>query len=327
MNIASLRRWIWPIGIIGLTVLLQAPILWAAEYPSRPITLVVPFPPGGGADLGSKVIAERTAKYLGQPIISEYKPGAGGALGAALVAKAKPDGYTILAGSQTTVMIAPMTKKGLGYSFDDFYQISGYSLIPISINAKAGGPWKSLPEFIADAKKNPGKFRYGTYGALSQAHFVMELLSRKAGIQLVHVPFPGSPQANTALLGGHIEISCTTGTGGLHQAGSLKIIAVAEKKRLPGLADVPTLTELGYPIAFSCNYSLAVPKGTPKEIVMKFYEAEKKAFANHEKEMAAAWERVEQYPSFMGPEEIRKLYLEEMKLYREIAKELGALAE
>ena len=172
----------------------------ALEYPTRPISMVVPFTPGGGADLGSKVVAEKISPFLGQPVISEYKPGAGGGLGAALVAKAKPDGYTFVTGSQTTLMIAPMTKKDLGYSFEDFIQVSGYSLIPISLNAKAGGPFNTLSEFIAAAKKSPGKLRYGTYGALSQAHFVMELLSKKAGIKMTHIPFPGSPQANTALL-------------------------------------------------------------------------------------------------------------------------------
>ena len=297
----------------------------AIDYPTRPITMVVPFSPGGGADLGSKVVAEKISSFLGKPIISEYKPGAGGALGAALVAKSKPDGYTFVAGSQTTLVIAPMTKKDLGYSFEDFLQVSGYSMIPISINAKAGGRWKTLPEFIADTKKNPGKFRYGTYGALSQAHFAMELLSKKAGIKLIDILFPGSPQANTALLGGHVELACTTGTGGLYQAGSLKIIAVAESKRLPGMEEVPTLTELGYPIAFSCNYSFAFPKATPVEIVNKIYEAEKKVFAKDQKEIAAAFERVEQYPSFVSPQEIQHKYLEEMKLYEGIARELGAL--
>ena len=315
------------IAVLGVAIVIFPAVqqVEAIDYPTRPITMVVPFSPGGGADLGSKVVAEKISSFLGKPIISEYKPGAGGALGAALVAKAKPDGYTFVVGSQTTLMIAPMTKKDLGYSFEDFLQVSGYSMIPISINAKAGGPWKTLPEFIADAKKNPGKFRYGTYGALSQAHFAMELLSKKAGIKLIHIPFPGSPQANTALLGGHVELACTTGTGGLYKAGSLKIIAVAESKRLPGMEEVPTLTELGYPIAFSCNYSFAFPKGTPVEIVNKIYEAEKKVFAKDEKEMTAAFERVEQYPSFVSPQEIRRKYLEEMKLYEGIARELGAL--
>jgi tripartite-type tricarboxylate transporter receptor subunit TctC len=298
---------------------------WSQDYPTRPITMVVPFTPGGGADLGSKVVAEKISPLLGQPIISEYKPGAGGGLGAALVAKAKPDGYTFVVGSQTTLMIAPMTKKDLGYKFDDFIQVSGYSMIPISIQVKAGGPWKTLAEFISEAKKNPGKYRYGTYGALSQAHFVMELLSKKAGVKLTHIPFPGSPQANTALLGGHVELACTTGTGGLARAGSLKILAVAEPKRLPGMEDVPTLMELGYPITISCNYSFAFPKGTSKEIVSKIYQAEKTAFAKNEKEITAGLEKVEQFPSFDSPEDIRRRYLEELKVYQEIAKDLGAL--
>jgi tripartite-type tricarboxylate transporter receptor subunit TctC len=296
----------------------------ALDYPTRAITMIVPFSPGGGADLGSKVIAEKLSSILGKPIISEYKPGAGGGLGAALVAKAKPDGYTFVVGSQTTLMINPMTKKDLGYNFDDFIQVSGYSMIPITINAKSGGPWNTLPEFIADAKKNPGKYRYGTYGALSQAHFVMELLCKAAGIKLIHIPFLGSPQANTALLGGHVELACTTGTGGLYQAGSLKILAHAEPKRLPGMEEVPTLTELGYPIVFSCNYSFAFPKGTPMEIINKIYEAEKQVFVQHQKEVAAQLEKVEQYPSFEGPQEIRQKYLDELKIYQAIAEELGA---
>ena len=315
------------IGIFSIVLALAGGggIAAALDYPTRPITMVVPFTPGGGADLGSKVVAEKIAPILGQPIVSEYKPGAGGGLGAALVAKAKPDGYTFVVGSQTTLMINPMTKKDLGYKFEDFIQVSGYSMIPISIQFKTGGPWKTLPEFITDAKKNPGKYRYGTYGALSQAHFVMELLSKQAGIKITHIPFPGSPQANTALLGGHIELSCTTGTGGLARAGTLKMAAVAEPKRLPGMEDVPTLKELGYPITISCNYSFAFPKGTPKEIVQKIFDAEKKAFEKHEKEIIAALDKVEQFPSFDGPEDIQRRYLDELKIYQAIAKELGAL--
>jgi tripartite-type tricarboxylate transporter receptor subunit TctC len=315
------------IGIVSAALALAAGVSNAAalDYPTRPITMVVPFTPGGGADLGSKVVAEKIAPILGQPIVSEYKPGAGGGLGAALVSKAKPDGYTFVVGSQTTLMINPMTKKDLGYKFEDFIQVSGYSMIPISIQFKTGGPWKTLPEFIADAKKNPGKYRYGTYGALSQTHFVMELLSKQAGIKITHIPFPGSPQANTALLGGHIELSCTTGTGGLARAGTLKMAAVAEPKRLPGMGDVPALKELGYPITISCNYSFAFPKGTPKEIVQKIFDAEKKAFEKHEKEIIAALDKVEQFPSFDSPEDIQRRYLDELKIYQTIAKELGAL--
>ena len=299
----------------------------ASDYPTRPITLIVPYSPGGGSDVASKIIAQKISEFLGQPVVSEYKPGAAGAIGAAYVAKAKPDGYTLLVGSQSPNVISPLVKPGLGYTTEDLPPICGYSKIAVMINAKTGGPWKTLPEFIEDAKKNPGKYRYATYGALSMAQFVMELLCKQAGIKMTHIPFEGSPKANAALLGGHVDITCTTGTGGLYQAGSLKIMAVAEKKRLPDMQEVPTLTELGYPIQLDAQYAFCVPKGTPKEIINKLYDAHKKAFAKYGKEMASAFEKVEQYSSFLGPEEILQRYLKEREIYAEVAKELGVLVK
>jgi tripartite-type tricarboxylate transporter receptor subunit TctC len=297
----------------------------ALDYPTRPITLIVPYSPGGGSDVASKIVAQKIAEFLGQLVVSEYKPGAAGAIGAAYVAKAKPDGYTLLVGSQSPNVISPLVKPGLGYTTEDLIPICGYSKIAVMINAKTGGPWKTLQEFIENAKKNPGKYNYGTYGALSMAQFVMELLCKQAGIKMTHIPFEGSPKANAALLGGHVDIACTTGTGGLYKAGSLKILAVAEKKRLPDTPEVPTLTELGYPIQLDAQYAFCVPKGTPKEIIEKLYDAHKKAFAKYGKEMASAFEKVEQYSSFLGPEEILQRYLKEREIYAEVAKGLGVL--
>jgi tripartite-type tricarboxylate transporter receptor subunit TctC len=124
-----------------------------------------------------------------------------------------------------------------------------------------------------------------------------------------------------------VDIACTTGTGGLYQAGSLKILAVAEKKRLPDMQEVPTLTELGYPIQLDAQYAFCVPKETPKEIINKLYDAHKKAFAKYGKEMAVAFEKVEQYSSFVGPEEVLQRYLKEKEIYTEVAKELGVLVK
>ncbi len=299
----------------------------ASDYPTHPITLIVPYSPGGGSDVASKIVAQRISEFLGQPVVSEYKPGAAGAIGAAYVAKSKPDGYTLLVGSQSPNVISPLVKPGLGYTTEDLPPICGYSKIAVMINGKAEGSWKTLPEFIEDAKKNPGKYRYATYGALSMAQFVMELLCKQAGIKMTHIPFEGSPKANAALLGGHVDIACTTGTGGLYQAGSLKILAVAEKKRLPDMREVPTLTELGYPIQLDAQYAFCVPKGTPKEIINKLYDAHKKAFAKYGKEMAVAFEKVEQYSSFIGPDEVLNRYLKEKEIYTEVAKELGVLVK
>jgi tripartite-type tricarboxylate transporter receptor subunit TctC len=299
----------------------------AIDYPTRPITLIVPFSPGGGSDVASKIVAQKISEFLGQPVVSEYKPGAAGAIGATYVAKAKPDGYTVLVATESPMVISPLVKPGLGYVLEDFLPICGYSKTPVILNAKTDGPWKTLPEFIEDAKKNPGRYRYGTFGALSVGNFIMELLCKQAGIKLILIPFGGSPQANAALLGGHVDIAVTAGTGGLYKAGSLKTIAVAEKKRLPDMQEVPTLTELGYPIQLGAQMAHCVPKGTPKEIIDKLYDAHKKAFAKYGKEMESAFQKVELYLSFLNPEEIQQLYQEERKVYYEIAKELGVLVK
>jgi tripartite-type tricarboxylate transporter receptor subunit TctC len=312
--------------ILPLAALGQTPInSWAIEYPTKPITMVVPYSPGGGSDLGSKLIAEKVSEFLGQPIVSEYKPGAGGAVGAALVAKAKPDGYTLLVGSTTPLVVAPLVHEGLGYTLEDFVPICSYSKISLMINARPDGPWKTLKEFVQDAKANPGKFRYATYGAKSMAHLMMELFSKQAGIKLVHIPYDGSPKANAAVLGGHVEVSCTTGTGGLYEAGQLIMLATGDKDRV--FPEVPTLMELGYPIDLPAIYSLCVPKGTPKEIVDKLYEAHVKAFEKYGKELAEKFRTVEMRPLFLGPQEILDKYRKDKETYSEIAKELGLLVQ
>jgi tripartite-type tricarboxylate transporter receptor subunit TctC len=316
----------WTFVLVALGV--GTGICHAADYPTRPITLVVPYSPGGGSDLASKIMADKVSEFLGQPVVSDYKPGAAGALGAAFVAKAKPDGYTLLVGSQSPLIVSPLTKEGLGYTFDDLIPVCGYSKISVMINAKPDGPWKTLKEFIADAQRNPGKYRYSTYGALSMAHFVMELLSKEAGLKLTHIPYDGSPKANAALLGGHVDIACTTGTGGLYEAKSLNILAIADKERLSGMPEVPTLTELGYPsIQLDAQYAFCVPKGTPKEVIDKLYDAHKKAFQKYGKELAEGFLKVEQYSSFLSPEETLKKYQREMGIYQAIAKDLGVLAK
>jgi len=299
----------------------------AIDYPTRPIKLIVPYAPGGGSDLSSKILAEKLSEFLGQPIVSEYKPGAAGAIGAVYVAKAKPDGYTLLIGTQTPNIISPLVKPGIPYTTEDLIPICGFAKLPVTINAKTGGPWKTLPEFIEDAKKNPGRYRYGTYGVLSMVHFVMELLCKQTGIKITHIPYEGTPKANAALLGGHVDIACVTGTGGLYQAGSLKILAVAEKKRIPGMEEIPTLSELGYPIQLNVQFAICAPQGIPKEIIDKLYDAHRKAFAKYGKEMESTFQKVEMCSSFLNPEEIQQLYHEERKVYYEIAKELGVLVK
>lgn len=295
----------------------------AKDYPTRPITLVVPYSPGGGSDMASKVVAQRISEFLGEPVVSAYKPGSGGAIGAAYVAKSKPDGYTLLVGSQTPLVISPLVKKKLGYTSDDLIPIVGYSKIPISFNVRADSPWKTLDDFVADAKKNPGKYNYSSYGTYGLAHLAMELFCRNAGIKLTHIPYAGSPKANAALLGGHVDIAATTGTGGLHRAGKLRLLGVAEKKRFPILPEVPTLIEQGYPVELDAQYAFCVPKGTPKAVIDKLIDAHVKAFEKYGDEMAKSFARVEQQPSFLNHKDINDKYNAERKEIGDLLDKMG----
>jgi len=300
----------------------------AAEktYPDRPINMVVPYAPGGAADLGSKVVAEKIAEFLGQPLISVYKPGGGGSLGAAFVAKAKPDGYTLLVGSSTPLVLSPIVKK-MDYKLDDFIPIGIYGVTPIWLAVRADARWKTLKDFVEEAKKSPGRLTVGSYGKLTAAHFVIEMFSKQAGIQLTHVPYKATPEALTAMLGGHADGCFVTGAGGLLESGTVRILAAAAEKRLEGLPDVPTFKDLGYPIVLSATYSLCFPKGTTQDIVNRLNHAQKKAFERYPKEIKEGMRKVEVWAEFLSPEETMKQWRKEYQMIYKIAEELGVVAK
>lgn len=297
-----------------------------AQYPNRPINMIVPYAPGGGADLGSRVIADRMAEFLGQRMVSVYKPGGGGSLGAAFVAKAGPDGYTVLVGSQTPLVLSPIVKK-MEYKLEDFMLIGNYGCIPLWLAVKADAKWKTLKEFVDDAKKAGGKMTVGSYGKLTLADFVILLFSKHAGITLTHVPFKSSGEALTNVLGKNVDSALVSGAGGLLESGSVRILAVAEKERLDGLADVPTFSDLGYPVVVRACYSFAVPKGTPKEAVEKLYQAQKKAFERYPNEIKEGLRKVELWGSLSSPEEAMAAYKSDYQLLYKLAEELGAVAK
>ncbi len=300
----------------------------AAEkpYPNRPINMIVSYAPGSGTDLGSKVIADKMTEFLGQPLISVYKPGGGGSLGAAFVAKAKPDGYTILVASSSPIIIAPIVKK-LDYKMDDFILTGSYSKNPIWLMVKKEARWKGFKDFMDEVKKTPGGFSTGTYGKLTAADFVLELLNKYAGIKLVNVPFKSSGEAITALLGGHVEACIVAAAAGHLEAGSVRILAAAEDERLAGLPDVPAFKEFGYPIVTPVLYCFAFPKRTPQAIVDRFISAQNKTIEKYGKEIAAGLKRVEHYADFRNPQDTLKMYLQTHELYFKAAQELGAVAK
>lgn len=315
---------LFPLFLVGLIVSAS----WSAEdtYPNRPINMVVPYAPGGGADLGSKVVADKIAQFLKQPIISVYKPGGGGSLGAAFVAGAKPDGYTVLVGSSTPLVLSTIVKK-MDYKLGDFSHAGMYGRIPFWLAVKADARWKTLKEFVEDARKSPGQLKVGSYGMLTGVHFVIELLDKYAGIKLSHIPYKSSGEALAAVLGGHMDGAMVSGAGGLLESGQVRILAAAEEERLEGLPDVATFKEFGYPIVLCGQYSMSFPKATPKEIVYKFSKAQEKAFQAHSKEIKEGLRRVEIWATFYNPEETMKRFQEEYTFLYKIAEELGAVAK
>ena len=322
----------WSLYLFSLTitfflVFLGFTMVQAAEtYPTRSINMIVPYAPASGTDLGSKIMADKIAEFLGQPLISVYKPGGGGSLGAAFAAKAKPDGYTILAGSITPFVVAPVVKK-LDYTMDDFILMGIYSKNPFWIAVKSDARWKTLKDFVDEAKKTPGKLTVSTYGKLSAVDFVLELFKKQAGINVVDIPYKSSGEALTALLGGHCDAAFVSAAAGLLDSGSIRILAAAEEKRLDGLPNIPTFKESGYPIVLDCPYSLAFPKGTPPEMVARVFEAQKKAIEKYSKEIKASLWKVEQWPDFRTPEDSRKRYKDLEILFSKIVKELGVKVE
>ena len=298
----------------------------AEKYPSRPINLIVPYAPGGAADLGSKIVADKMAEFLGQPIISQYKPGGGGSLGAALVAKAKPDGYTVLVGSSTPLVLSPIVKK-MDYKLEDFIPMGIYGETPIWVVVKKDAPWKTLGEFVAEAKASPGKITVTSYGKLTIADFTIEMLAKLAGVQFTHVPYKATPEAITAVLGGHGQAAFTTGAGGLLESGSVRILAAAADQRIEGLPDIPTFKEAGYPFSITSSYTFCVPKGTPKQIVDALSMAQKKALEKYRKEIQENMAKVEVWARPMTSQETMDKYKKDYGMYYKLAEELGVLVK
>lgn len=251
-------------------------------YPSKPITMVVPFPPGGVADIVARPAAEAMSRYLKQPVVVENKQGAGGGIGMQYVAKAKPDGYTILL-ALSSISILPESDKITGrpmmYQLDQFQPIARLTADPTVLAVRADSPWKTVQEFVADAKKRPGAITYGSSGNYGTMHMPMEMFAQAAGIKLLHVPYTGAGPAVVALLGGNVD-ALSTGPSTVIQhvkAGKVRVLGEWGEKRLASLPDAPTLTESGFPAVFYQWSGIFVPTGTPAPVIAKLREAARAA--------------------------------------------------
>jgi tripartite-type tricarboxylate transporter receptor subunit TctC len=243
----------------------------AADYPDRVVTLVVPYPPGGGVDAMARVVAAKLSDAFKQQVIVDNKSGAGGTLGTRLVAHAAPDGYTLLLGHTGTMSIDPSLYVHAGYDpRKDFAPIGLVASMPVALIAHPSFPAKSVAEFIALAKKEPGKLNLGTAPIGTGGYMSAEHFKSVAGLDVAIIPYKGSAPVINDLLGGHVPVALSVLPPALGniQAGKLRAIAVTSKKRFSLLPDVPTFDESGLPgFEAVLHYGLLAPAGTPKEIV------------------------------------------------------------
>jgi tripartite-type tricarboxylate transporter receptor subunit TctC len=259
---------------------------WAAAqapaWPIRPITLIVPVPPGGLADIVARPVAEALARDLGQPVVIDNKPGAGGGIGMGLAAKSKPDGHTLLM-ALSSLTVLPEADVILGrapmFALQDLRPVARYTADPTVLAVRADSPWKSVKDFVEDAKRRPGAINYGSSGNYGTMHVPMEILAQEAGVKLTHVPFTGAGPAVLALLGGQIQ-AVSTGPATVLQhvkAGKLRVLGHWGTGSLASLPDVPALKDTGFNAEYAQWSGLFVPSGVPDAIVQRLRSAARNA--------------------------------------------------
>ena len=258
----------------------------AQNYPSRAITLVIPFAPGGSTSIVGRGIADKMSELLGEKVVVDNRPGAGGTVGTRAVAKSEPDGYTLVLGYTGTLAIGPSLYKNVGYDpRKDFAPIGLIGNAPNSLVVNPSFPAKTVAELIAYAKANPGKVNFGSAGAGTASHITGEYFARTAGITLVHIPYKGTGPALTDLLGGHIPMAFAPIPASHPNvtAGKLRALAVTSTTRSNLLPDVPTMVEAGLPgFDASLYYGLAAPAGTPRPIIDKLNKVLREALGSDE---------------------------------------------
>ena len=270
--------------LAALFALVLLPLAAAAQsdYPTHAITMVVPFPPGGVADITGRPVAEAMGRILKVPVVVENRSGAGGGVGMQYVARAKPDGYTVLM-ALSSISIIPEADKVLGrdpmYQLNQLVPIARFTADPTVLAVRADSPYHSVADLIAAAKKKPGGIAYGSSGNYGTMHVPMEMFAHSADVKMLHVPFTGAGPAIVALLGGQVD-AISTGPStimGHYKAGKVRVLATWGDRRIASLPDVPTLKELGYDAQFSQWTGLFVPAGTPPEVVAKLRDAARQA--------------------------------------------------
>ena len=292
-----------------------------AAFPNKPIKLVIAFPAGGPTDITMRSLAENASKALGQPVIIENKPGAGGTLPAQGLQTAPADGYTI-AQIPLGVFRLPYTTKINWDPVKDISYVINVTGYAFGMVVPTDSPFKTWQDFVAYAKANPGKLTYGSTGTLTSPHLTTERIAQQAGIQLLHVPYKGSADLMLALVSGQLMAGAdSTGFAPQVEAGKLRVLNTWGEKRLAKFPDAPTLKELGIDIVQNSPFGIGAPKGTPSEVVKKLHDGFKQAM--EDPSYVAALGRYDMLPNYMSSAQYSKFAQDTFLREKELIEKLG----
>lgn len=297
------------------------PSAQAADYPSKPITFVLPYPAGGSTDLTTRALANAAKKYLGQPIIIENKPGGGATVGPTLLLTKPPDGYTIGLITSGVTIAYHMGKLRFNPN-DEVTHIMRWGGYLFGIMVHADARWKTIQEFIQYSRENPQQVTYTSVGVGTSPHLAMEELAMAAGnVQWIHVPSKGGSEASTALLGGHVDAS--SGSSGLQlvDAGKFRLLATYTEHRSERYPQAPTLKELGYNVVSYSPLGIIGPKGIPKEITAKLHDVFKKAM--EDTEFQAIMKKFDMSLLYLNPEDYENFFRKDSEQIGKLVQKLG----
>jgi tripartite-type tricarboxylate transporter receptor subunit TctC len=305
-----------------------APAALAQAFPSKPMKIVVPFPPGGTGDVQARVIGEYIARTLGQPVLVENKPGAGTIIGSAQVAQAPADGHTLLLMANSFVINAKLRGSSLPYAgLKAFEPVAGLTESPQMVAVNSASPWRTFKEWMDAAKAKPDTISYATFGPASTQHIAAEMLVRQAGLRMTYVPFPGGAPAVNSVLAGHTQsvLANVNEIQPFVEAGKLRALAVTSPKRLPALPQVPTVAESGLPgYAASAWFGLCAPAGTPRDAIAKIAGAATAALADPEISKKLVTLGLQPFP--MDPAQFAAHIADQFAKYSKVIDEAGIKA-
>lgn len=314
------------VGLAATALLVGAPAAGQEAYPSKPITMIVPFPPGGVADIAARPVAEAMGRYLKQPIVIENKAGAGGGIGMSQVAKAKPDGYTVLMALSSVVVLpeadAILQRRPM-FELSQLKPIARFTADPVVLVVQADSPWKDFRQFTAALREKPGGYSFGSSGNYGTMHVPVEQMKAATHTSMLHIPYTGAGPAVVALLGGQVDAVATgpSTVAGQIQAGKLRALAQWGEGRIPTLPEVPSLKELGVPVSYSQWTGVFVPASTPDAVVSRLREAAK--FAASDPRAVQALQSAGTYVQYLDAPEFERFVAKDAEAMAKVVHRIG----